>query len=283
MESHKGVAHWTHHVGAELAAERPNRRGGRRHVTARVGSRGRRAGTGGSNATRQATSTLEPGTTIEQPQSRDASRLHKQIARVITAGIGGNTITALDWSEDLMGKDATNVAALQHAMAESAERVKDGNLGGAEAMLMAQAISLNSIFVNLAARANATEYVEHLDRFARLALKAQSQCRATIETLAMMKNPPVFARQANIATGSQQVNNGIVNHGIARAEIQETSPNKLLEARGERMDRCAEGETGTGDSALETVETCHGPAHGTREGACISQRVPRRRAAKVPG
>jgi hypothetical protein len=34
----------------------------------------------------------------------------------------------------------------------------------------------------------------------RLALRAQGQCRATLETLAVMKSPPtVFARQANIA------------------------------------------------------------------------------------
>ena len=33
----------------------------------------------------------------------------------------------------------------------------------------------------------------------RLALKTQSQCRATVETLAALKNPPlVFAKQANI-------------------------------------------------------------------------------------
>jgi hypothetical protein len=48
--------------------------------------------------------------------------------------------------------------------------------------------------------------VDQIDRFTRLALKAQGQCRATIETLALMKNPPtVFARQANIAHGPQQV------------------------------------------------------------------------------
>jgi hypothetical protein len=41
----------------------------------------------------------------------------------------------------------------------------------------------------------------------RMALKAQSQCRQTLETLATIKNPPVvFARQANIAQGPQQVN-----------------------------------------------------------------------------
>jgi hypothetical protein len=44
----------------------------------------------------------------------------------------------------------------------------------------------------------------------RLALKAQSQCRATIETLAEIKNPqPVaFVQQADVAHGPQQINNG---------------------------------------------------------------------------
>jgi hypothetical protein len=37
--------------------------------------------------------------------------------------------------------------------------------------------------------------------------RAGHQCRATVETLALSKNPPVFARQANIAHGPQQVNN----------------------------------------------------------------------------
>jgi hypothetical protein len=37
----------------------------------------------------------------------------------------------------------------------------------------------------------------------RFGLKAQAQCRATLETLAAIKNPPtVFARQANIADGA---------------------------------------------------------------------------------
>ena len=39
----------------------------------------------------------------------------------------------------------------------------------------------------------------------RMALKAQNQCRMTLETLATIKNPPVvFAKQANTAQGPQQ-------------------------------------------------------------------------------
>ena len=47
--------------------------------------------------------------------------------------------------------------------------------------------------------------------YKRQALKAQAQCRATLEALAEIKNPrPVaFVKQANISGGHQQVNNGM--------------------------------------------------------------------------
>jgi hypothetical protein len=58
-------------------------------------------------------------------------------------------------------------------------------------VLVAQAASLNSIFTELARRAglNMGEYIGATESYMRLALKAQAQCRATIETLAAMKNP----------------------------------------------------------------------------------------------
>jgi hypothetical protein len=39
-------------------------------------------------------------------------------------------------------------------------------------------------------------------------MKAQGQCRATCETLAVLKNPPVFARQANIAPDHDDLSMG---------------------------------------------------------------------------
>jgi len=50
------------------------------------------------------------------------------------------------------------------------------------------------------------DYLDAAERYMRLALKAQGQCRATLETLAVIKNPPLFARQANITSSPQQVN-----------------------------------------------------------------------------
>jgi hypothetical protein len=72
-----------------------------------------------------------------------------------------------------------------------------------------QAHTLNAIFNDLARKAAKSEYINQMESHLRLALKAQGQCRATLETLAAIKNPqPVaFVRQANIAHGPQQVNN----------------------------------------------------------------------------
>ena len=51
-------------------------------------------------------------------------------------------------------------------------------------------------------------YFDAGERYLKLAFKAQNQCRMTLETLTTIKNPPVvYAKQANIAHGPQQVNN----------------------------------------------------------------------------
>jgi len=76
----------------------------------------------------------------------------------------------------------------------------------------------------------------------RLAFKAQAQCRATVETLAEMKNPHPFAfvKQANIANGPQQVNNGAsVSNARAVApagEIQSEQSKRLEAPIGEWLD-----------------------------------------------
>lgn len=90
----------------------------------------------------------------------------------------------------------------------------------AENLLMSQAQSLNSIFCDLAVKASSQSNVDVMEKLLRLSLKAQSQCRATLETLANMKNPPVvFAKQANIAH-NQQVNNHPTSTQISKPSAQ---------------------------------------------------------------
>ena len=92
----------------------------------------------------------------------------------------------------------------------------------------------------------------HYESFLRLAFKAQAQCRQTLETLSTIKNPPViFAKQANISNGHQQINNGIAS----QAENNQKQQNELLEVQhgSAEMDRKATSSTIEKDKAMATV------------------------------
>ena len=74
-----------------------------------------------------------------------------------------------------------------------------------------------------------------------------------LRTLAAIKNPPViFAKQANISSGHQQVNNGIPP---THAEKNNFSPNELLEAHdgSTTVDTGTTGATSIADKELATV------------------------------
>jgi hypothetical protein len=110
------------------------------------------------------------------------------------------------------------------------------------------------------------EYPEAAERYMRLGFKAQSQCRATLESLARIKNPPnvAFVRQANIAHGPQQVNNGAAPPGDtpARAQENENTPIELLENSHDKwVDTRATGTAGRGDPAMAAM----GPIHGAKD------------------
>jgi hypothetical protein len=108
-----------------------------------------------------------------------------------------------------------DIGALVNSLSAGMDDVWAGDLKRAEAMLYGQAHALQAIFMNLARRAASQEYLKQWEAYLRMAMKAQNQCRMTLETLATIKNPPVvIARQANINNGGQQqVNNGAAQPG----------------------------------------------------------------------
>lgn len=175
----------------------------------------------------------------------------------------------------------TNVGAgilledLVSELGKQVEAVQGGNLARAESLLVSQAHTLDAIFNSLASRAalNMGEYMNAAETYLRLALKAQSQCRTTLETLATIKNPtaPTFVRQANIAHGPQQVNNGEGEltkaspacaraHGKSGCEPNELSTVEgITHEEGQRLDFGASAAAGRADQAMATVETIHWP------------------------
>jgi hypothetical protein len=141
-------------------------------------------------------------------------------------------------------------------MRKAGDEAVKGDLGRIERMLMNQALTLDTIFNNLAERATHQDYVKNMDTFLRLALKAQSQARATAETLSIVKNPMPYIKQANIAQGHQQVNNGLPAPP-AHAGNTSFEQSKLLGAKDgqttEWLDARAKAQTSRGDSAMATV------------------------------
>ncbi len=147
-----------------------------------------------------------------------------------------------------------------------------GDLSRCESTLAAQANTLDALFNALTQRSllNMGEYTDAADRYMRLALRAQGHCRATIETLAAIKNPaPVaFVRQANIAHGPQQVNNGAgfphpLRAGAHAHGETEIVQNELLGGdHGERLDTGTAGAAGRANQKLEAVGKINRPDHG---------------------
>lgn len=151
----------------------------------------------------------------------------------------------------------SDVSSLVDKLRDQAAAVNRGEMKHVEAMLMNQASGLQSLFARMTERANEQSLMPNIEAFMRIALRAQNQCRATLETLAAIKNPPVvFARQANInqGNGNQQVNNG-TPAPASHAEKNVNRQNELLEVQhgGKTLDTQAAGTTIGKNKAMATV------------------------------
>jgi hypothetical protein len=196
----------------------------------------------------------------------EGASVARSLADLATAGVGGNAYTLQVYGHGTFGE--LDMAACLDSLRDTTRAVQGGDLRHAEGMLVAQAVALNAMFGEMARRAsvNMGEYLGATETYLKLALKAQAQCRATLETLALLKNPPVFARQANIAHGPQQVNNGPAPQSApAAAHAGESAGlrNELLEGEhGERLDTGAAGAASGGDPQLAPVGAVNRPANG---------------------
>lgn len=143
----------------------------------------------------------------------------------VRAAVGLNPVLrARHTLNDLTGRSC-DPWALATELKEQLKAVNSGDLSNAEAMLFTQAHILDQLFNNLIGNAVNPESAIHMEACLKLAFKAQGQCRATLETLSAIKNPPVvYAKQANFAAGHQQIN----NNGPAPGEKVENQQSKLV-------------------------------------------------------
>lgn len=206
---------------------------------------------------------LEPGETIEQ-------RLAKQVIE----GVVGNAFVSLQFAQQSGVVSESVLPEIVEATEAAVEATKRGGTAQADALLTSQAITLNAVFLELSRRAakNMGEYPAAMERYLRLALKAQAQCRTTLESLAEIRNPMsvAFVRQANIAGGHQQINNGSEVAQPQQQSREQTNfdQNKVLEdsANGQWLDYGTPAEAGRGDPIVATLGQVDRPQDRSGEG-----------------
>lgn len=182
----------------------------------------------------------------------------KQFAELGLSSVMLNTCTARTYSQYSMGE--INITDAFNVMADKVEKVNANDVKALEQTLTAQATALDTIFNEMARRAavNMGTHMQATEMYMRLAFKAQAQCARTIEIISTMKNPPiVYAKQANISSGNQQVNNGSVNNGQSPTHAGKiiNQPNELLsEETNATLDTRGTATTIGTDKAMATVE-----------------------------
>lgn len=149
-----------------------------------------------------------------------------------------------------------DVNALIKELEKQTTALASNDMARAEITLLAQAHTLDALFNKLVTAGFQKTDLTQFDALLRIALKAQSQCRTTLEALSELKNPKsiAFVKQANIAGGHQQVNNGAPSH----AGKNESEPNELLkEITHETVDSRGAAAAGATNPPMETVGAIH--------------------------
>ncbi|WP_321899144.1 hypothetical protein [Paraburkholderia heleia] len=154
-----------------------------------------------------------------------------------------------------MACEKLSVAELGLALNDMVSQIQGGDMSSVERLLVTQAVALNTLFGECA-RMVGKHMGTHLpatDAYMRMALKAQQQSATTLKILGEIKNPRqvAFIKQANVANGPQQVNNGTPSP--ARGENVTTSNELLEHQHGEWLDAGTEGEASRGNQTVEAV------------------------------
>ena len=195
---------------------------------------------------RQTPSTSKPKNQITVNRTIDEAE-ERATARVMVEPETMAAVTIQCW------QGAVELDSVAAELKSQTEALKANDMHRAEAMLLAQAHTLDKLFNRLATRAHSCEYLSQFETNLKLALKAQNQCRMTLETLSNIKHPPVvYAKQANISNGPQQVNNGLPATHAAENQKQQTE--LLMVNHGETLDGGRTGETIGGNQTMEAVE-----------------------------
>lgn len=117
------------------------------------------------------------------------ARRREIAAQAIDPCVTSSAVVAAFWAG---ADDVIDPQLGYEAIHAQVQQVREGVLSSAEATLVGQAAALNAIFVDMARRGHASldRPGNAAERYLRLAMKAQNQCRATLNALTDLASRP---------------------------------------------------------------------------------------------
>ncbi len=160
-------------------------------------------------------------TTLEKSQA--LQQVERAEAQAATNGVAAAAVTI-----SMLG-DGLSANAVLDAIKAQAACVNAGDMRSVEAQLVATIATLEALFHRYIAKSEEAPSPRMQEMYAKMAFKAKGQAIRAAEALSDMKVAPlVIARQVNLASGPQQVNN--------RAEVT-PFPNQKIERRLQNADK----------------------------------------------
>ena len=190
------------------------------------------------------------------PAKQDKQTQSVRYAKISLSASTMSAVLSADFSKSMFPD--VELADSISALSEKITTIQNGDMQPIEAMLIGQAQALQTMFVSLGRQAVTKTGLQQYTAFMNLALKAQSQSRATIQALIELKYPKqaTFVKQANIANGHQQVNNVTSTHARTHAKVIEHQPNELLrEMNNATLDTSGTATPSATNQAMATVAT----------------------------
>ena len=140
----------------------------------------------------------------------------RTLARTLLDPLARHASLSSVYADQVFGGDVqASITETASLLGEELDRAVSGDMTMATRILASQAISLDAMFTELARRAsvNLGEYPLAMERYMRLALKAQSASRSTLEALARLHQPrEQTVRHVHVNGGGQAVIAGQFHH-----------------------------------------------------------------------
>lgn len=170
---------------------------------------------------------MKPNNALTVEQTTDETGAQAMARKVLDPGFR-HAVTASAFAGKVLGNSIEPPGLMDYVdhVLKLAGKAEAGDLAVASRLLASQAITLDSMFTELARRAanNMGEYIDAAERYGRLALKAQSNCRTTLEALAKLHQPrEQTVRHVHVNEGGQAVIADQFHHHAGGHRIAEST------------------------------------------------------------